>query len=78
MPYGDSSFAEHSNLSLYDHTFPWSGDTLLVPTYPLESVIGPTLSMAGRSANMISRMEDALLREKGELAQCPWPPVTTR
>ncbi len=74
VPYeGGSSFAEHSNLSLYDHTFPyWSGDTLLVPTtYPLESVIGPTLSMAGRSPNMISRMEDALLGEKGELAPYP-------
>ena len=69
---GGSSFAEHSNLSLYDHTFPyWSGDTLLVPTtYPLESVIGPTLSMAARSPAMLERFEDALL-PNGPLAPYP-------
>ena len=70
---GGSSFAEHSNLSLYDHTFPyWSGDTLYVSTtYPLESVIGPTLSMAAETPEMIARFEEAYLGEKGVLPPYP-------
>ena len=74
LPYeGGSSFAEHSNLSLYDHTFPYySGDTLYVSTtYPLESVIGPTLAMAAESPAMLRRFEEAFLGEKGKLAPYP-------
>jgi hypothetical protein len=72
---GGSSFADHSNLSLYDHTFPyWSGDTLFVSTtYPLESVIGPTLSMAARSPATLQRFEDAYL-PNGPLPPYPLAP----
>ena len=60
---GGSSFAEHSVLSFYDHTFPYhSGDVLYVPTtYPLESVIGPSLSMSAETPALRARLEELYL-----------------
>jgi len=70
---GGSSFAEHSALSFYDHTFPYySGDVLYVPTtYPLESVIGPSLAMSAETPEMMARMEELYLPD-GPLPGYPY------
>jgi hypothetical protein len=70
---GGSSFAEHSALSFYDHTFPYhSGDVLYVPTtYPLESVIGPSLSMSIETEALRERFE-ALYLPDGPLPPYPY------
>ena len=70
---GGSSFAEHSALSFYDHTIPYhSGDTLYVPTtYPLESVIGPSLSIEATSPELRSLMEELWLKD-GPLPPYPY------
>ena len=67
---GGSSFAEESALSFYDHALPYhSGDTLVVPTtYPLESVIGPSLAMSAQTDELRARMEELFL------PQGPLPP----
>jgi hypothetical protein len=69
---GGSSFAEHSGLSFYDHTFAYhSGDVLYVPTtYPLESVIGPSLSMSAETPELKARLESLFLKN-GPLAPYP-------
>ncbi len=74
LPYeGGSSFAEHSALSFYDHTFPYhSGDVLYVPTtYPLESVIGPSLSMSAETPALKARFEELYLPD-GPLPPYPY------
>ena len=70
---GGSSFAEHSALSFYDHTFPYySGDVLYVPTtYPLESVIGPSLSMSAETDEVRARFEELYLKD-GPLEPYPY------
>jgi len=70
---GGSSFAEHSSLSFYDHTFPYySGDVLYVPTtYPLESVIGPSLAMSIDTPELRERFEDLYLPD-GPLPPYPY------
>ena len=70
---GGSSFAEHSALSFYDHTFPYySGDVLYVPTtYPLESVIGPSLAMSADTPELKARFEELYLPD-GPLPGYPY------
>jgi len=70
---GGSSFAEHSALSFYDHTFPYhSGDVLYVPTtYPLESVIGPSLAMSAETDEVRARFEELYLKD-GPLPPYPY------
>ncbi len=70
---GGSSFAEHSALSFYDHTFPYhSGDVLYVPTtYPLESVIGPSLAMSAETPELVARFEELYLKD-GPLPAYPY------
>ncbi|MEE2828229.1 MAG: hypothetical protein VX498_03490, partial [Myxococcota bacterium] len=70
---GGSSFSEHSALRFYDHTFTYySGDTLYVPTtYPLESVIGPSLAMSIDDDELRARLEKEYL-PKGALAPYPY------
>ncbi len=72
---GGSSYAVHSAMSLYDHTFPYrSGDTLHVSTtYPLESVIGPTLSMEPKTDELRARLEELYL-PKGPISPYPLSP----
>jgi len=69
---GGSSFAEESVLSYYDHTLPYySGDVLYVPTtYPLESVIGPSLAMSADTPALKRRFTELYLPD-GELAPYP-------